>query len=144
MTRGLSGSIYEGELDPALLMPILQFIPIAIANILPFAALSLIGYLLFGLASRNSLQYYHLQSCRTMASTMMGASVFSIVCLFAMQFLGDMIGANFSVSINYINLITTILLLVFILVLTSLPWTLYNATYEHRYSSYLKKQRGGK
>lgn len=130
------------DFGESLLIIPLQFIQIFVANILPYAALSLLGYLLYGLVGRNYLQYYSLQSCQKVSITMLIGSFISLATTIGFYFICRSSGTELNVQINYKNVIITFLLCIVMIVVTSLPWKIYNIIYKHHYAMYQKKERG--
>ena len=105
-------------------------------------ALSLLGYLLFGLVGRSHIQYYNLQACKKVSITMLVASIFSIAATVGLYFICKASKIPFAVEINYGNIVTTVLLCVFMIVVTSLPWSIYKMLYRHHYMVYQKSEGG--
>ena len=109
---------------------------IIVANILPFAALSLIGYLMYGLVGRYYIQFYGLQSCKKVSITMLIVSILSLII--------NVIG-RYALNIsyfepNYPNITITILFCILLIILTSLPWTIYNKKSKKHYESYQNRR----
>jgi len=131
------------DLDETIVVILLQFVPIMVANILPYAAISLLGYLIYGLVGRNYTQYYNLQSCKKISVTMLVVSVFSLAATIGLHFICKATNlCPLAVQVNYANAIVTILLCVVMIVVTSLPWKIYNVIYKHRYAAYQKSEGG--
>lgn len=131
------------DLDETIVVILLQFVPVMVANILPYAAISLLGYLIYGLVGRNYSQYYNLQSCKKISITMLVVSVFSLAATIGLHFICKATNlCPLAVQVNYANAIVTILLCVVMIVVTSLPWKIYNVIYKHRYAAYQKSEGG--
>ena len=128
--------------DETLILIFLQFIPVMVAHVLPFAAMSLLGYLMFGLTCRNYLQYYNLQVCKRVSVTMLVVSIFSLAATIGLHYICKTTEAYLTVEVNYVNAITTVLFSIVMIILTSLPWKFYKAVYRHRYATYQKNGGG--
>lgn len=124
----------QGEQIQAL--DIIPLFSIIVTDILPFAALSLIGYLMYGLVGRYYIQFYGLQSCKKVSITMLIISILSLALIitgryaFNLQYLEP----------NYPNMIITILFCILMIVLTALPWKIYNKKSKKHYESYQNRK----
>ncbi len=131
------------KFDEMVLVVLLQFVAVFAANVLPFAALSLIGYLMFGLVSKNYVQYAKLYACRQVTIFMLISACASVAATVGMLFLFNGRGTGLTVHLNYQNMIFTVVSCVVLLVLLSIPWRVYNVIYKRRYASYQKSEGGG-
>lgn len=116
----------------SIILVLFQLFSVLVVNILPFAALSLIGYLIYGLISRNYIQYYALHACNKVCVSMLIVSILSLGATVALKFLCDEEGVNLLVEFDYTNMVITILSCIAMLVLTSLPWKIYGILYRRR------------
>jgi hypothetical protein len=130
------------KFDPTIVVTLLQFVCIMVANVLPFVAISMIGYLMCCLVGRNYIQYRSLQTCKKISVMMLVASIFSIVSTVGLYFSCKAAEINITVRINYINMITTVAICIALIIVTSLPWNIYNMLYKHRYEAYRKSEGG--
>ncbi len=131
------------KFDEMILVVFLQFVAVFAANVLPFAALSLIGYLMFGLISKNYVQYAKLYACRQVTIFMLISACASVAATVGMLFLFNGRGTGLTVHLNYQNMIFTVVSCVVLLVLLSIPWRVYNVIYKRRYAFYQKSEGGG-
>lgn len=131
------------DLDETIVVILLQFVPIMVANVLPYAAISLLGYLIYGLVGSNYTQYYNLQFCKKISVTMLVVSVLSLIATIGLHLICKATNlCSIAVQVNYANAIATILICVLLIVVTFLPWKIYNVIYKHRYAAY-QKSKGG-
>lgn len=130
------------DLNEEIFVVLLQFVPIMVSGILPYVAISLLGYLMFCLVSRNYVQYYNLQTCKKISISMLIVSILSLAATIGLYFTCKLTSTHLSVQLNYTNIVLTIVLCIVMIVTTSLPWKIYNAIYNRRYAAY-KKIEGG-
>ncbi len=124
-----------------IIVTFLQFVSIAVANVLPYVALSLLGWLVYGLVGKNYMQYYNLQACKKVATSMLVVSIFSLATTICLHFLCEATEhCRLVVQVNYANVIVTMLFCIVLIIVTSLPWKIYNVIYRHRYTMYRKTE----
>lgn len=142
---GKSVSFNETSTDGIMIIvTFLQFVSIVVANLLPYVALSLLGWLVYGLVGKNYMQYYNLQACKKVATSMLVVSIFSLATTICLHFLCEATElCHLVVQVNYANVIFTMLFCIVLIIVTSLPWKIYNVIYRHRYTMY-KKTEGDK
>lgn len=128
------------EFNEDLFVVLLQFISIMVANVLPFAAISLLGYFLFCLVDRNYIQYYNLQNGKKISIMMLVVSIMSLISNIALYFAFMFTDTGFEVQLDYTNIVLTIVLLIVMIVLTALPWKIYNIAYKRHYNAYKKSE----
>lgn len=126
--------------EMAIFVVLLQFVPIMVANVLPYAAISLLAYLLYGLVGRNYTQYYNLQTCKKVSAVMLVVSIFSLAATIGLSVACLLTDTYLSIKIDYTNAIITLLLCIALIVITSLPWKIYKTTYRRRYAKYQKRE----
>lgn len=131
--------IDSGEATIVILM---QFVAITVSNLLPFAAISLLGYLMFCLVGGNYIQYYNLQTCKRISITMIIATGLSIAAVVCFDLFCKNEGKSLVVQIDYANVAMTVLLCVVMLIVSLLPWRIYNMVYKHRYAAYQRSEGG--
>ena len=112
------------------------------SNLLPYVAISMLGYLMFCLVSSSYLQYYNLKNCNAISVTMLVVSIISAAAVIGMQLVCKSINSLLVVEVDYTNIIMTIVFCIVMIIITSLPWKIYNSIYIHRYKSF-KKAGGG-
>lgn len=139
---GATISINGIDLDEEILVIMLQFVPIMVSNVLPYVAISLLGYLMFGLVGRNYMQYYNLQTCKKISITMLVVTILSLAATIGLHFACKLTNAHLAVQLDYANIIVTVILCIVMIVVTSLPWKIYNIIYKHRYAAYQKSEGG--
>lgn len=122
---------------------LLQFVSIMVSNVLPYAAVSSLGYLMFCLVDRSYIQYYNLQICRKFSVTMLVVSGISLATTIGLHLVCKSANSPLYVQFNYTNIGMTMALCVLMIVVTSLPWKIYNIIYKHHYVMY-KKSEGDK
>ncbi len=121
---------------------LLQFIPIVVANLLPFAALSLVGYLIICLMEKDYVQFYSLHHCRKAVVAMLTSSLISLVATILLSIIYGVDSAvSVVVEVDYIGLAWTILSCIIMIVLTSIPWKMYKIAYNRQYQE-CKKDAG--
>ena len=130
-------------LQHTVIVGFLQLIPILVADILPFAALSMLGYFAYCIASPAYMQYYKLETCRKMAINTLAAAICSIVITVATKILCEKQGSAFTVELNIPNMLITLLTLAGMILLTSAPWKIYCSINEKRYEN-MKHSEGGR
>ncbi len=123
-----------------LLCTLMQIIAMVVADLLPYAALSLMGYFLYGLTCRNYVQYYQLRAAQKVATTMLVISVMSMASTIALSVLASRAG-GLTITVDYVRATLTIVLDVAMIVVTALPWKFYNITYNRHFAEY--KKNGG-
>ena len=138
---GMEINISGIDFDETLLMIIVQFVPVFVAKVLPFAAISLLGYLMFVLTCEKHIQYYKLQSCKKISIMMLVLSGISLIATLVLYFVCEMTYTTLEVHLNYVNIILTILFCAVMIVITAMPWRIYNIIYNHRFAAY-KKVKG--
>jgi len=120
---------------------LMQVVAMLVADLLPYAALSLMGYFLYGLTCRNYVQYYQLRAAQKVATTMLVISVMSLASTIALSVLAGRI-EGLTITIDYVSAALTLVLGVAMIVVTALPWKFYNITYNRHFAEY-KKNGGG-
>ncbi len=120
----------------------LQILPILVADLLPYASLSLLGYLIYGLTGKQHVQYHHLHACKQVSIAMLVASLMSIAATVGLFFVCRAAGAVFFVRFNYVNAIVTVALCVVMIILTAMPWNIYGMSYKRRYKAYRESDGG--
>ena len=73
---------------------------------------------------------------------MLVAEILSLAATYGLQFACKSTDAPLAVQLNYTNIIVTTVLCIVMIVVTSLPWKIYNIIYRYRYTAY-KKNEGG-
>ena len=145
MTEADKDTVYTYDvldLDEEILVIMSQFVPIMVSNVLPYVAISLLGYLMFGLVGRNYMQYYNLQTCKKISITMLVVTILSLAATIGLHFACKLTNAHLAVQLDYANIIVTVILCIVMIVVTSLPWKIYNIIYKHRYAAYQKSEGG--
>ena len=132
----------NSDFDRASILIFLQFVPIVVSTLLSYVSISLFGYLMVGLVRKNYMQYHILQSCKKISISMLVVSIFSIAATVGLYFVCKATNSLLAVQFNYTNMVLTILLCVAMIVVTALPWTIYNRSYKRRYAAY-KQSKGG-
>ena len=135
-------SIAGYDFDITLFIMLLELTMIFCAKIMPYAAISLVGYLIYGLVSRNYMQYYNLQACKKVSILMLVVSILSALSTVGLFFICNSAGLSLGVKMNYVNMAVTVVLCIVMIVLTSLPWKLFVSAYNRRYEEF-KKSEGG-
>lgn len=143
-TTFVAGDFFDLNGDQPPVVIALQFIMVLVAKMLPYMALSLLGYLIHGLLGKNYEQYYNLLSCKKMmrmtfttALLAMFGTVFMYFCTETSRISG------FHLEFNVFNCGMTAGLCIVGLILTSTPWRVYNRTYKRKYKKY-KNNEGRK
>lgn len=127
-------------LNEEIIVILLQFVSIMVSNLLPFAAISLLGYLGFGLVGGNHIQYYNLQNCKKVSVTMLVVSIFHLASTIGLYFICKLTNARIAVQIDYVNIVMTMALCILMIIATSLPWKIYHIIYKHHYAVYKKSE----
>ena len=129
----------------AVLCTFLQFVCVIVARVLPYAALSLVGYLIYGVACSKYVQYYQLRSAQKVSVVMLVLSIMSLASAVVLNVIttanADEIASEVLV-VDYTSGVITIALCVAMIVLTSLPWKFYRMSYKRHFAEY-KKNGGG-
>ncbi len=137
--------LMEGlDMDLSFVVILLQLEVLLMAYLLPFAALSLLGYLVYGIASKNYIQYYNLYSCKKVAITMLVFAIISLACTVGLYFIYDNVSlmGDIHYELDYVNCGLTIGLCIVLIVLTSMPWKLYNSSLNRRFNAFKNRQKG--
>ena len=129
----------------AALCTFLQVVCTIVARVLPYAALSLVGYLIYGVACSKYVQYYQLRSAQKVSVVMLVLSIMSLASAVVLNVIttanADEIASEVLV-VDYTSGVITIALCVAMIVLTSLPWKFYRMSYKRHFAEY-KKNGGG-
>ena len=119
----------------------LQIIAVSVVNLLPFAVLSLLGYLFHGVAGKAYDQFYQLHACKKAVGTILTVSLFALAAGVALMFLGQINEEIIlTVTMNYTNSVLLVISLIVLLILLSVPWSIYKASYKHHYAVYEKSK----
>ena len=132
----------DGSLNVGFVVVLLQLIQIMASNLLPFAAISLIGYLLYGLADNNYMQYRNLEACKKVATSMLVVSIFSFISTFVLEFLLKDNMQYAVLEIDYTNVLVTMILCIVMMILTCLPWKIYSNAYKRQFNNYQESEAG--
>lgn len=126
-----------GEVFPAVLIAV-QFVAIMVAKMLPYMALSLLGYLVHGLLGKNYEQYYNLHICKKVLRMMFTTAILGLLCtgfmyLCPMAYRSE---GGYVVTVNVLNCALTVGLCIVGMILASMPWSIYNKNYKRKYKNY--------
>ena len=123
------------------LVTILQMIGILLTNLMPYALMSLLPYFVYGIAGKAYDQYYQLHACKKACVTMLITFLLSAVAGAVLMVIGDTVtGTDFAVTLEYTNIAIVALALIGVVVLLSLPWSIYKAGYKRHYAVYQKSK----
>jgi hypothetical protein len=125
---------------PEIIVP-LQLIAVLVTNLMPYALMSLLPYLVYGVAGKAYDQYYQLRACKKACVMLLIAFLLPVVAGVVLMVTGDMVsGVDFAVTLDYTNIAIVFVALIGVMILVSLPWTLYKAAYKHHYAVYQKSK----
>ncbi len=117
---------------------LLQFVLIFAANILPLAAFSFVGYMIYGLVSKNYVQFYKLKACNRAAISMLIVSVLALAAAIAAVFFCSNETLGVQVNLQYENIAITLALHILLLVITPIPYKIYMAIHKRHRAFYTK------
>jgi len=119
----------------------LQLVAILVTNLMPYALISLLPYLVHGVVGKAYDQYYQLRACKKACVTLLIAFLLPVVAGVVLMVMGDMFGGvDFAVTLDYTNIAIVLVAVIGVMILVSLPWTLYKAAYKHHYTVYQKSK----
>ncbi len=133
------------DLDLSFAVILLQMEVLLMAHLLPFAALSLLGYLVYGIAGKDYIQFYNLYSCKKVAITMLVFSILSVAGTVGLSFLFEnvqLVGQTIHYEIDYLNCGLTVGLCIVLVIFTSMPWKIYNSSLNRRFNAFKNRQKG--
>lgn len=125
-----------GEFSPAVLLAV-AFVAAMVAKMLPYMALSLLGYMLHGLLCKNYEQYYNLLCCKKVLRMMLTTAILGLLCA-GYVYLGPLaLGSEgYMVTMDVLNCGLTVGLCIVGMILTSVPWNIYNKVYKRKFKRY--------
>lgn len=137
-----AGLMVNDSIAYAALILLPELLMVAGATLLPFAALSLMGYLIHGLTCPNYLQYHNLHACQKVAISMLIVAILSAGAAAGMMLLLPALEIyTLSVELNYTNMIVTGALCVALIVLTAVPWSIHRSIYRRRLAAFNERER---
>lgn len=125
-----------GEYSPAVLLAV-AFVAAMVAKMLPYMALSLLGYLVHGLLCKNYEQYYNLLCCKKVLRMMLTTAILGLLCT-GYVYLGPLaLGSEgYMVTMDVLNCGLTVGLCIVGMILASMPWKIYNKVYKRKLKKY--------
>ena len=126
--------------EMAYLVFLIEFIIIFVSDILPFLAISLIGYLIYGISSKNYMQYYNIEHAKKVAITLLFFAIMGLAATIALFIWCNNIEALVQLEIDYLNVSLTLGLTIILMIFLSMPWKIYNITYQRLYRQYKQSE----
>ncbi len=122
----------------------IQFLAVFVADVFPYAILSLIGYAFFGLMSKNYVQYMKIYHCQRLSILMLVITAISAVGTIYMSTIFSEPSAKITMSLDYTNLIITLVGYALLITFSCMPMKIYNIVYRRRYKRYTNPEGGKK
>lgn len=125
------------DLEP--LLRGLQAVCVFVTNLLPYAALSLVGYLIHGVAGYSHEQHLNLRVALKVTVTLIVACALSLGAAAAQLVLGMLLNdVGYTVTLSPTDIAVTLALLILLAVLTAMPYRVYRMVYNRRFAAYRK------
>jgi len=135
-------SIFYGMTENMDLEPLLrglQAVCVFVTNLLPYAALSLVGYLIHGMAGDSYEQHLNLRVALKVTVTLIVASALSLSAATAQLVLAVLLNdVGYTVKLFPTDIVVTLALLILLAVLTAMPFRVYRMVYNRRFAAYRK------
>lgn len=114
----------------------LETVLLFFVNILPYMLLTLLGYLLLVLLESDYKQFYNLRACQKVSKIMLAMSIMELLFTIILTILINVTNEPNPASISYGNIVLTIVLIALMIVITMIPWEIYNIKYRHYKSKF--------